>query len=135
MHDKLQKMIIESRFTPSKQNLEELLFLRLEKKIQQKNKIMFTSYLAIGIISTLFASLYAKYFFLDLSNSGVFSYLHLIITEDVETLRLLSKELVYAFFESLPVMSLMLVFGLLFIITLSVGGIMNSLQKISFLKN
>lgn len=129
MHNKLQKILHESRFVPNTNNLGNLLFVRLQKRIQFYARIRIASYLTIGIISGISLGIYAKYLYLDLNNSGVYSYFNLIIGEDISTLTFISKEMFYAIFESLPMMSMTLSLGLLFLVMISINGILLSLQK------
>lgn len=129
MHNMLQKILQESKFIPNTKNLEDLLFARLQKRIQLKSRVAFVSYSLIGILSGISLSIYIKNLLIDFNNSGVYSYFHLIIGEDLNTLLLFSKEILYAFFESLPMMSLTVSLGLLFVVMISINGMITSLQR------
>lgn len=135
MQDILQKLLTESKFIPLTKNLENVLFVKLQKKIRLHNRLIFTSYLTVGILSSFLLIIFASYIYTDLSNSGVYSYVHLIISEDINTLSLLSKEILYAILESLPMMNMTLTFGLMFMFTISFNGILLSLRKGIMLKN
>ena len=133
MHTMLQKILKEKEFTSPIENIEDLLFTKIQKKIQAQARIMLLSYLVIGFVSTLFLYMYIKYLYIDLNNSNLYGYIHLIFQEDLQTLSTLSKEILYALFEALPIMNLTLTLGFLFMVMLSINGIIVSLQKNRFL--
>lgn len=134
MQDKLQKILSESRLIPN-DNLESILFVRLQKRIKLINRIKFVSYLTTSLASIIFMVVYSKYVYSDLYNSGAYSYFHLILSEDLNTLSLFWKEITYALFESLPMMSMTLSFGILFVFMFSFNGILLSLRKSLLFKN
>lgn len=129
MQTLLQKILSELQFIPSTNNLESLLFIKLQKRIQRQSRIIFSSYLITGTVSAILVCIYAKYLILVLNNSGLYGYLHVIFGEDLQTLSLFSKEIIYVIFESLPTMSLTLMLGLLFVTMISVKGAVTSLQE------
>lgn len=129
MQTLLQKILSELQFIPSTNNLESLLFIKLQKRIQRQSRIIFSSYLITGTVSAILVCIYAKYLILVLNNSGLYGYLHVIFGEDLQTLSLFSKEIIYVIFESLPTMSLTLMLGLLFVTMVSVKGAVTSLQE------
>lgn len=131
MQDKWQKIFSESRFIPNN-NLENLLLLRLQKRIKLINQIKFISYLTTNVTSVIFLFISAKFVYNDLYNSGALNYFHLIISEDLSTIALLWKDITYALFESLPVMSITLALGLIFMFMVSLNGVL--LSRKSFLK-
>ncbi len=124
----LQKMLQESRHAPNI-NLEHVLFVRLQKRIERAMKIRFISYCLIGIFSSISLVWYAYTLYGDLNNSGTYSYFRLFIEEDLATLSLVSKEILYAIVESLPIMSITLSLGFLFMVMVSINGILLSLQR------
>jgi hypothetical protein len=129
MHTMLQKIVQESKFTPNTHNLENLLFQKLQNKIQLKNRIILSAYVAMSSLSSILLCVCATYLYIDMSNSQLSGYFNLIIGEDLQTLATISKEILYVLFESLPMMSLTLTLGLLFMVMVSVNGILSSLQK------
>lgn len=129
MQTLLQKILSELQFIPSTNNLENVLFIKLQKRIQRQSRIIFSSYLITGTVSAILVCIYAKYLILVLNNSGLYGYLHVIFGEDLQTLSLFSKEIIYVIFESLPTMSLTLMLGLLFVTMVSVKGAVTSLQE------
>lgn len=129
MQTLLQKILSELQFIPSTNNLENVLFIKLQKRIQRQSRIIFSSYLITGTVSAILVCIYAKYLILVLNNSGLYGYLHVIFGEDLQTLSLFSKEIIYVIFESLPTMSLTLMLGLLFVTMISVKGAVTSLQE------
>ncbi len=128
MQTKLQKLLNESRFTPHT-DLENTLFVNVQKKIRIIMRIKLASYFTIGILSSISLVFYLNALYVDLSNSGAYNYLHLIVGEDVNTLLLISKEMLYAILESIPMMSITLSLGLLFMVMISINGVLVSLQR------
>ena len=133
MHNMLQKILSEEKFTSPIKNIEHLLFTKIQRKIQQQARVMFLSYILIGFVSATFLYVYIKYLYIDLNNSNLYGYFDLIFQEDLQTLSTFSKEILYALFESLPIMSLTLTLSFLFMVTFSINGIIVSLQKNRFL--
>lgn len=124
-----QKIIAESRLVSDTNNLEGLLFARIQKRIRLINTVRLISYVTASLISIVLLFICTKYMFNDFYNSGTYSYFHLIVSEDTNTLALFSKEILYALIESLPIMSMTLSFGLLFAFMVSLNGIILSLRK------
>lgn len=125
----LQKTLQESKHIPKTNNLEGFLFVRVQRSIEKNIRIKFFSYTAMGFISSLLLYTYSNSFYKDLASSGVYDYIRLIVSEDLSTLALSSKELLYAIFESLPMMEITLSLGLLFTVMISVNGALISLKK------
>lgn len=124
----LQKILHEYKHTPNP-DLEHVLFVRVQKRIQTVIRIQLISYYTIGIFSSISLVWYAHTLYNELSNSGVYTYLYLLIGEDITTLSLVSKEILYVIVESLPVMSMTLSLGLLFMFMISINGVLMSLQR------
>lgn len=135
MQDKLQKILSESKFFPSNKDLEVFLLVRLQKRIRLINQIKFISYLTVSVVSVSVLFVVVKSLYNDLNNSGVYNYFHLIVSEDLSTLASFSKELIYTLVESLPVMSMTLSFGILFVFMFSFNGVLLSLRKSLLFKN
>ena len=135
MQSKWQKILSESRFIPENQNLETLLFIKLQKRIMFINRIKLFSYLIISFISAISLFIYAKSLYVELANSSVYSYFNLIMGEDLSTLSVIFKDVIYALFESLPIMSMTLSFGILFVLMFSFNGILLSLRNGFVFKN
>lgn len=133
MHTMLQKILKEKEFTSPIENIGNLLFTKIQRKIQLQTRILLLSYTVVGFVSAAFLFMYIKYLFIDLNNSNLYGYIHFIFQEDLQTLSTFSKEIIYALFESLPITSITLTLGLLFMIMLSINGIIVSLQKNRFL--
>lgn len=128
MQTMLQKILQESRFTPNS-NLEHVLFLQTQKRINTIMRIKFAYYFTIGAISSFSLAWYLHTLYIDLGNSGVYSYFNLILGEDMNTLFIISEETLYAIAESLPLMSMTLSLGLLFMVMFSANGVLISLQR------
>lgn len=129
MHTMLQKNLQELAKTPKRNNLEDFVFMRVQEKLEKMRKVMLSFYAGMIVSSSVFIFFSLQYLITDLAHSGTFNYFKLLISEDTQTLRLFSQELLYAIFESLPMMSLLLTLGLLFMLMLSINGIISSLQK------
>jgi hypothetical protein len=125
----LQKTLQESKHIPKTNNLEEFLFVSVQKSIEKNIRIKFFSYTTMGFVSSLLLYTYSSSFYNDLASSGFYDYIRLIVSEDLSTLALSSKELVYAIFESLPMMEITLSLGLLFTVMVSVNGVLTSLKR------
>lgn len=132
MQNLLQKKLYESRVSPKNQSLENLLIIKLQEKIQFHNKVMFWSYSLTGVFSFVSLFIYVSRLYTELGNSSVYSYFNLIVSEDLSTLMSISKEIVYALFESIPIMSITFALMFLCIAIVSFVGAVSSLQK-SFL--
>ena len=131
MQSKLQKILSESRYVPENKNLEAFLFVKIQKRIKMIHQIRSFSYFMASFTSAVALFTYIKSVHAELFNSSVYSYFNLIISEDLSTLTFISKEIMYALVESLPVMSMTLSFGILFLFMFSLNGMLLSLRKIN----
>lgn len=132
MQQSLQNILRESRHIPHDNHLEEVLFVRIQKKVQYISRIKTIAYGLVGIFSSISLYLYANSVLTEITNSGAYGYFHLILGEDMSTVFFVMKEMLYAIVESLPIMSMTLSLGLLFILMISIEGILVS-SRIRFM--
>lgn len=126
MQQSLQNILQESRHTPHDNHLEEVLFVRIQKKVQYISRVKTLLYGLVGIFSSISLYLYAHSVLSEIANSGAYGYFHLILDEDMSTVFFVIKEMLYAIVESLPIMSMTLSLGLLFILMISIEGVLVS---------
>ncbi len=131
MQDRFQKILNESKVLPDN-NLVDVIFAKLQKRIRFVRQIRLSIY-SLGTIifgTAMFVSI--KSLYVDLYNSSLFDYVYLIFSEDLNTLAFISKEILYAFLESIPLVSLMFSLGVLFMFAVLFNGILLSFRKETF---
>ena len=131
MQDRFQKILNESKVLPDN-NLVDVIFAKLQKRIRLVRQIRLSIYTLGTIIfgTAMFVSV--KSLYVDLYNSSLLDYVYLIFSEDLNTLAFISKEILYAFLESIPLVSLMLSLGVLFMFAVLFNGILLSFRKETF---
>lgn len=125
----MQKILRDERVTPKLYTLEEELLARVTRRIEAIQRVRIISFVSLGSISAF--SLYNTLQTLinTITTSGVGNYVHIIIDEDIATLSLISKEILYSIIETLPIMTFTLMLGTLFMTLISINGILLTLQQ------
>ena len=131
MQDRFQKILNESKVLPDN-NLVDVIFAKLQKRIRFVRQIRLSMYSLGTIIFVIALFISVKSLYVDLYNSSLFDYVYLIFSEDLNTLAFISKEILYAFLESIPLVSLMLSLGVLFMFAVLFNGILLSFRKEMF---
>lgn len=121
MQDKLQKIFSEARFIPVS-NLNDLMWQRVERKIKLITRVRLSFYSATMVLSVV--SLYNSLpiIYSEISSSWFGSFASLIFSESLDNLAVVWKDILYVLVESLPVMSLITLCGIMFVFTLSLRG-------------
>lgn len=113
MENILKRILRESRFLPNNRNLEGILFSAIEQKLRFLHRIKLFSYGAIGISATVLLALQGIYTYAGTFSSPKYNLLQTLLSEDLGTLFMFWKEILYLVLESIPVMSICITLGLL----------------------
>ena len=119
MQDKLQKILNESKIVPI-EGFSNLMFQRVERKIKLIMRVRFYFYSTVSVLSVV--SLYSALpvIYLEITSSWVGNVMSLIFSESITSLSVIWKDVAYMLIESVPVMSLMILCGVIFVFTLSI---------------
>lgn len=111
MQNILEKYLEESKYVLTDHRLEDSLLVDVQKRIDLQYRTIFFVHLLGILFSTLFLFVFAKYVYMDLINSGFYGYFQILILEDIDTIHFVFKEMMYTFFEVLPVINITMLFG------------------------
>ncbi len=119
MQGKLQKILSESRIITTL-NLNGLILQRVERKIKHIMRVRFYFYSLASVLSVVALYNTLPIIYSEITSSWVGNVIVLIFSESVTNLSVIWKDILYMLIESLPVMSLMILCGIMFVFTLSV---------------
>ena len=129
MQDILQKTFKESESVPSA-NFKDLLWQRIERRIKLIIRVRLSFYILIVLSSAVLFYNLLPAIYSEITSSWTASVVALVFSESVDNLLLVWKDVMYMFVESLPVMSLIVVCGIVSVFVLSLRGALNYKRKL-----